>query len=281
MFHKPNDIIGVGVNYRTDIGMDILKNINCIDCIEIYTEKFFIKDHDAIFEEILDRLPVLLHGLDLSVGSSGNIDTEYLENLENVLESIDHLWFSEHISLTQESGVEVGHLMPIQFSQEVADNIIAKVYAIKKLSSKPFLLENITYYYKIPGSTMSECEFISYILDKADCGLLLDINNLYINGYNHHYDPKEYLKHMPLDRVVECHLAGGAFKYSMLIDTHAHPISSEVWKLCDYAVALTPLNCLIIERDANLPVFSELLAEVEIAKDILHKHGKLKTKRSA
>ena len=276
MFNKPNDMIGVGVNYRSDINTHILNNISSFDCVEIYTEKFFIKDHDETFEKILSHLPVLLHGLDLSVGSSSNeIDAEYLKDLKSVLKKVEHLWFSEHICLTKEDNVEVGHLMPVQFSHEVADDIVRKVLTIKELSNKPFLLENITYYYKIPGSTMSEPQFISYILDKADCGMLLDINNLYINSRNHRYDPKEYLKQIPLDRVVEGHLAGGAYKYSMLIDTHAHPISSEVWEFCDYITAITPLNCLIIERDANLPIFSELLEEVDIARGILRKHGKI------
>lgn len=275
MFNKPNDMVGVGINYRSDISQHILNHINNIDCIEIYTEKFFIKDHDVKFEKILNSVPLILHGLDLSIGSSNTINNEYLDNLKFVLNNTEYLWFSEHIALTKEENVELGHLMPVQFSLETANRIVEKVNNVKKLSNKPFLLENITYYYQIPGSTMSEAEFINYILEKADCGFLLDINNLYINAYNHRYDPHEFLKNIPLERVVEAHMAGGSFKYNMLIDTHANAIWPEVWELLDYAVKKTPLNCVIIERDSNLPDFSELLNEINIAKDILRKYGKI------
>lgn len=274
MFNKPNDVIGVGINYRSEISADIIKHINDIACIEVYTEKFFIKDHDANFESILNAVPLILHGLDLSIGSSGEVSKQYLSELESVISRLDYLWFSEHISLTKEDNLEVGHLMPVQFSQEVADKIVNKAIQVQSISDKPFLLENITYYYQIPGSTMSEAEFINYILDKSDCGMLLDVNNLYINAINHQYDPIEFLKQLPLERVVEAHMAGGSRKYGMLIDTHANPIWPEVWKLLDYAVANTPLSCVIIERDSNLPHFSDLLDEVKIAKGILTKHGK-------
>jgi len=274
LFYKPAERLGVGINYRNEIGRDILKHIRNIDCIEIYTEKFFIQDHDITFEKIVKQLPILLHGLDLSIGSSNEIDPKYLKNLSSVLERIEHHWFSEHISLTKEGEVEVGHLMPVQFSQEIADRIINKAIQIQSLSKKPFLLENITYYYALPGSTMGEPKFINYILEQADCGLLLDVNNLYINSVNHKYDPHKFLDQIDLDRVVEIHMAGGTYKYNMLIDTHAHSISPQVWALCEEVVKRTPLNCLIIERDGNLPDFSELVNELDMARSIMQKYGR-------
>lgn len=275
MFKKNDKILGVGVNYRTEIGNDILSFIDKIDCIEVYTEKFFIKDDDKIIQKIIDSVPLVLHGLDLSVGSSGTTDEKYYTNLKNVIDSLEFSWFSDHISLTKEEGFEVGHLMPIQFSEEVANNIVSKVKKICNLSSKPFLLENITYYYPVPGQTMREEDFISYILENADCGMLLDVNNLYINAINHRYDPKKFLSRLPKERIVEIHMAGGSKKYNMLIDTHANPISKPVWELLDYTVQEIPVNAIIIERDSNLPKYEDLLKEVEIARDILKKHGVL------
>lgn len=275
MSYKSLETVGVGINYRNEIGPDIIPYLDMLDCIEVYTEKFFIQDYDKIFKKIIDTLPLTLHGLDLSIGSINDIDPHYLDKLTDTLKKVNHLWFSEHISLTQEEGVEVGHLMPIQFSKTVADRIIHKIKILKQLSDKPFLLENITYYYKIPGSTMTEAEFIRYILDTADCGMLLDVNNLYLNAKNHHYDPYQFLSALPLDRVVQLHMAGGSKKFGMLIDTHATPIWPDVWALCDYVVKMTPVRCIIIERDSNLPVFTDLIKEVETAKDILARHGKL------
>ncbi len=275
MFVKTDKLIGVGVNYRTEIGKDILAFVNKIDFVEVYTEKFFINDDDPVVQEIIKTVPLVLHGLDLSVGSSAEISDNYFNNLKKILNKVNFEWFSDHISLTQEEDIEVGHLMPIQFSEQVAENVIKKVKAISSLSDKPFLLENITYYYPVPGGALSEPEFISYILEKADCGMLLDINNLYINSVNHQYDPHKFLEQIPKDRVVEIHMAGGSKKYNTLIDTHANPISEPVWNLLEYAIPRVPINGIIIERDSNLPRYTDLLQEVERARYLLLKNGLL------
>jgi uncharacterized protein (UPF0276 family) len=264
---------GVGVNYRSEIGKDILENIAEIDFLEVYTEKFFIKNEDPIVEAIIAKIPLVLHGLDLSIGSNKPLDMKYYEKLSSSFKEINFEWFSDHISLTEEE-VEVGHLMPVQFSEVVLNNITTKVKMMKQLTSKPFLLENITYYYPIPGSEYSEDEFITRILEQSDCGMLLDLNNLYINAKNLSYDPYEFLHKIPLERVVEIHLAGGSFKEGMLVDTHANPIRDEVWKLLDYTCKVAPFKGVIIERDANLKDFNDLIDEVKIAKNILAKNGK-------
>lgn len=149
MRNKPHNIYGVGVNYRADISKDILNHLDKIDLIEVFTEKFFIKDDDTTLQEIIKNKPVVLHGLDISIGSSDNLSEEYLKNLSQTLNEVDCAWFSDHIALTQQDGVEVGHLMPVQFSESSAENIISKVNAIQKITNKPFILENITYYESI------------------------------------------------------------------------------------------------------------------------------------
>lgn len=268
MFNKPNNVLGVGVNYRTEIGKDILKNIEEIDFLEVYTEKFFIKEDDKVIEEIIQKIPIVLHGLDLSIGSSEKVDETYLAGLENVMKEQNFEWFSDHISLTKHGDTEVGHLMPVQFSEEIAFNIIEKVNLVSKLTKKPFLLENITYYYEIPGGSMKEHEFLSCIIENSDAGLLLDVNNLYINSVNHKYNPLDFLKKIPLERVVEIHVAGGSRKFNMIIDTHANPVWKEVWELLSYVLKRTSPNGIIIERDANLNNYQELLDEVRMAKEI-------------
>ncbi len=262
---------GVGINYRSDIAADIWKEIDKIDFLEVYTEKFFIKDDDPLLQKIITQVPLVLHGLDLSIGSTETIDADYQRKITHVLNEQKYEWFSDHLSLTQQSGVEVGHLMPIQFSEAVVETVVDKIKIIASLSKQPFLLENITYYYPIPGGDLTETQFISTILEKADCGMLLDVNNLYINSINHRYDPREYLKQIPLDRVVELHVAGGSYKFDMLVDTHANAVWKEVWELLDDVLKITPAKGIIIERDANLNHYRELLDEVEIARGIFNK----------
>lgn len=264
--------LGVGVNFRSEIGQDILNHIDYIDFVEVYTEKFFIKDSDPVVDAILAKVPLVLHGLDLSIGSNKAVEADYKSKLLDSLDRLHYHWFSDHISLTEE-GVEVGHLMPIQFSDKVLSTVVQKAKDIQSLSQKPFLLENITYYYPIPGATYSEDEFITRVLEQANCGMLLDLNNLYINAKNLGYDPYAFLHKIPLDRVVEIHLAGGSFKEGMLVDTHANPIGEEVWKLLDYACKVVPFKGVIIERDANLKNFDDLVGEVNRAKAILGQHN--------
>jgi uncharacterized protein (UPF0276 family) len=273
MYKKPGSNFGVGINYHHHFGEDILRNISQIDFIEVFTEKFFVKENDETLSKILKNIPLVLHGLDLSIGSSGPVKMEYLEKLRSLFNEINFEWFSDHVSLTHENNFEVGHLMPVQFSEENVFEISTKAKKVASLTSTPFLLENITYYYPIPGQSMSEEDFIAEILESADCGMLLDVNNLYINSQNHGYDPITFLNKIPVERVVEIHIAGGSFKHGMLVDTHANPVSNKVWNLFDEVCQRVPFNGVIIERDSNLDKLEDLIGEVNIAKKIMKKNG--------
>lgn len=266
-------MIRVGINYNEEKKKDILKNIAAIDLLEIYTEKFFIHNNDAIFTEIINKIPIVLHGLDLSLGSLEDLDNQYLESFKQNTHDLSYLWFSDHLSMTKIDGYEVGHLMPVVFNEIMVHNVVKKINEIKKLSPQPFLLENITYYYRIPGTVLEEPDFIQQILIGADCGMLLDLNNLIINSRNHHYCPYEFLKQIPLDRVQEIHVAGGSYKFGMHVDTHANAVSSEVWGLFDHICKISSFKGVIVERDANLDNYQALLKEVEIAKAILQRNG--------
>jgi uncharacterized protein (UPF0276 family) len=269
----PSGATGVGINYKTEIRDDILEYIDHLDLIEINTEKFFIRDDDPVAREVRARIPVVLHGLDLSLGSTAPITAGYLANLRLVLEQVDHLWFSDHASLTEEGGTEVGHLMPVSFSEATVDVMVEKIRTVQSLSDRPFLLENITYYYPVPGADMGEARFYRDITSRADCGMLLDVNNLYINSVNHRYDPLAFLEQLPMDRVVEIHLAGGSRKFGMLVDTHATPVWDEVWNLFDEVCRRCRPRAVIVERDANFPEHRVMMDELDQARAILSRHG--------
>lgn len=272
MMYSSGVDLGVGISYMNAIGEQIEKNIEKFDFIEAYSERFFIRDEYSLLSRIIKSKPLVLHGLDLSIGTPEEIDEEYCTKLETVINETNCHWFSDHISLTKIEDIEVGHLMPISFNEENIELIVSKVKSLTKRISKPFLLENITYYYKIPNLSMEEEDFITQILNRADCGMLLDLNNLYLNSLNHNYDPHEFLKKLPLDRVVEIHLAGSSYKENMHVDTHANYISKEVWSLFDYVAKTVPFRGVVIERDANFEPFSGIIDEVKFAKEILKKY---------
>lgn len=268
----------LGISYMNAIGPQIAKNIDVFDFIEAYSERFFIRDENSMLNHIIKNKPLVLHGLDLSLGSPEKIDEVYCKKLQAVIKETNCHWFSDHISLTKIDNIEVGHLMPICFNEENIELITSKVHALMKITEKPFLLENITYYYEIPHSNLGEAEFITQIIQRSNCGMLLDLNNLYLNSLNHKYDPYEFLSKIPLEHVVEIHLAGGSFKENMHVDTHANAISKEVWELFDYVAKFVPFRGVVIERDANFEPFSGIVDEIHLARSIMQKHRVSKAK---
>jgi uncharacterized protein (UPF0276 family) len=272
MLYSSGADLGVGISYMNAIGEHIEQNINLFDFIEAYSERFFIREHNSRLKRLISNKPLVLHGLDLSIGTPDALDEPYCTKLEMVINETNCHWYSDHISLTKIDNIEVGHLMPISFNEENIELIVSKVKSLTQRIACPFLLENITYYYTVPNSSMDEAEFLFKILSQADCGMLLDLNNLYLNSLNHNYDPYEFLSKLPLERVVEIHLAGGSFKENMHVDTHANAISKEVWKLFDYVARTVPFRGVVIERDANFEPFSEILEEVQFARSIMRKY---------
>lgn len=265
-------MIKVGINYKQRLGKEILENIDKIDILEVYTEKFFSPNNDPYIEKIKKLRPLIFHGLDLSLGSSSTLDKEYMSQLKNVLDSQKYSWFSDHICMTKESDVEVGHLMPIAFSDKNVAKISKKVQQVQQLSNRPFLLENITYYYQMPESDLSEVDFITAILERSGANMLLDINNLWINSKNHNYCPLKYLDKILPSKVIEIHMAGGSFKEGIHVDSHANDITTQVWDLLDEALRRFTPKAIIIERDSNIDRLQVALDEVKKARELIRRH---------
>jgi uncharacterized protein (UPF0276 family) len=276
MFFKPSIKLGVGINFRNDIAHDILINQKEIDFIEINAERFFIERIDESLEKIVNTFPVTLHGLTLSVGANySDISRDYLSRIVKACHQVDCIWFSEHIGMTHTEGIEIRSLMPVEFTEETVHRISKKVKLIYEHCNKPFLLENISYYYPHPINKMSEIDFICSVIKNADCGLLLDLNNLYVNAINHAYDPYAFINKLPLDRIVEVHLAGCHYLHNMWVDTHAVEIKKEVISLFEYLCRHASINGVLIERDAKLECFSDLLDEVKMVRNIFKKNSNL------
>jgi uncharacterized protein (UPF0276 family) len=212
-----------------------------------------------------------LHGIGLSLGSSEGLDPVRLRQVARAVKALRPPWFSKHIAWTRAGGVDVGHLTPWPFTHEAVETVARNVKALRRaLSGVPLLLENIAYTLPLPGWEMTEPEFVRAVIEAAGTGLLLDLENVHANCLNHGGDAIHAIAALPLERMVEVHLAGGAWRAGEYADTHSRPVSAESWALLEWVAPRAPnLAAVIIERDDDLPPFADLLAEVRRAQGIL------------
>jgi len=218
----------------------------------------------AYLDRITARYPVALHGVGLSIGSVDPLDVAYLQELRALRERTGAAWVSDHIAWTGVNG-KYGHdLYPVPFTEECLRHIARRVHQVQDLLEAPLVLENPSTYLQFSGSTLSEPEFIRALLEETGAQLLLDVNNVYVNSINHGFDPRAYLRRLPLERVAQLHLAGHSVvpargphgeDATHLIDTHAGPVAPEVWALFEEAVRLGARAPVLLEWDADIPPF--------------------------
>ncbi len=213
------------------------------------------------FRAWTERFPFICHGLSLSIGAPEPLDTEYLARLRRFLDEHEIVGYSDHLSYCSEHG-HLYDLMPIPFTAEAVDWVAARIDQVQETLGRRIAVENISYYATV-GAEMSEQEFINAVLDKADCLLLLDVNNIHVNSVNHDYDAESFLAGLPSERVAYIHIAGHHNEAEdLIVDTHGAPVIDPVWRLLERAYEkLGPVPTLL-ERDFNFPPVEELLAEV-------------------
>jgi uncharacterized protein (UPF0276 family) len=265
--------LGVGLSFRPEIAEQLYACVEEVDCMEVILDTALNGALDKKFwTQVAARVPMLGHGVEVSIGSLGELDTAHLGKLAEVARGMRCQWFSDHLAFTHSDDVEIGQLTPLQFTESNADFIARKIRAASEYFDVPFLIENIAYYFPIPGATMTEIDFILRILERAQCGLLLDVHNVYANSINHGYDPYQFIDRLPAAAVIEIHVAGGAWKGELYMDSHGHAVSSSVLELVDYAVATKSPRAVILEREKNFPTIDELIAEVRELRNIWRKH---------
>jgi len=203
--------------------------------------------------------------------SAEGIDEKYLEKLAALVEKLQPAWFSEHICFTKSGGVDIGHLAPVAFTRESLNVLKRNIRRAKEVIKTPLILENITYMVRYPFSEMDEAEFIAELIEETDCGLLLDVTNLYINAVNHDYDWREYLQKIPRERIVQLHFVGSHRHGNVLIDGHADKTEDEIWNVFREVCVNSNVKGAILERDENFPAFTEILEEIKMARNILQK----------
>jgi uncharacterized protein len=260
--------VKIGLGFREQLKSDIFLHQNEIDFLEITADHYFEATSNKLEElELLKRhFPLIPHGLNLSLGSAEGIDETYLEKFAKLVETVDSEWFSEHICFTKSGGTEIGHLAPLPYTSESVEVLIRNIKRVKSVIKTPLILENITYMFQYPTAEMSETEFLTRILEESDCGLLLDVTNLYINSINHKFDWRKWLDEIPFERVVQLHFVGGNKHGRYLIDSHSSKTPNEIWEVFEEVCSRTAVKGAILERDDNFPPFSEIIEELQRAR---------------
>lgn len=269
MKNLPN--LGVGVGFREPLRADLFLRREKFDFLEITADHYMDAAPRKLEELNLlkEHFPLIPHSLELSLGGAEGIDEEYLEKLAVLIDEIEPLWFSDHICFTKSGGVKIGHLAPVPYTTEALKVLVRNISKVKRRIKTPFILENITYMMRFPSSEMSESEFIAKLLEETDCGLLLDVTNLFINSRNHNFDWRKFLDELPLERVVQLHFVGLHRHQNLLIDAHANQTQSEIWEVFREVCARCDVKGAVLERDENFPPFAEILEEIETARDLM------------
>jgi len=260
--------LGLGVGLRSVHFGHILEHWPEVDWFEVISENFMDSQGRPryIIDQIAERYPVVMHGVSLSIGSTDPLDMEYLRRLRALARDIKPQWVSDHICWTGVAAKNTHDLLPIPFTEETLRHVTERVKIVQDFMERPLILENPSSYVEFEGSTMSEWEFVSRLAEDADCGLLLDGNNVYVSSFNHDHDPDDFIRSIPHHRIVQFHLAGHSNYTTHLIDTHDNHVTDPVWELYRLAHQLTGGVSTLLEWDASIPPFPVLHEEVLKAK---------------
>jgi uncharacterized protein (UPF0276 family) len=260
----------VGIGYRRHIDEWTRANLANFDVLEITLDHCLSgseASRAAIFD-LVGRIPLTAHGIGLSIGTDTPLDLAYLDEIAAFIDRLKPPAYSEHLAFTRVPGRDLGNLLPLPRTTAVAESIIAKVRTVQSRISVPFLLENITYIFDWPDSELSDAEFLSLICRETGAGILLDVENLYLNGRNHGFDPYAFLDGLPADAVKEVHVAGGITLHEDFLprplfqDTHSHPVPEAALDLLDYALARQTPSFIVLERDDRFDAVAEILDDV-------------------
>jgi uncharacterized protein (UPF0276 family) len=256
--------LGLGVGLRTVHFQHILQEHPEVDWFEIISENFMDSGGRPryVLEQIAERYAVVMHGVSLSIGSTDPLDIEYLHKLKRLAKAVNARWISDHLCWTGVAGLNAHDLLPIPLNERTLAHVVARIRTVQEVLERPLVLENPSTYVTFAASRLSEWEFISRMAEEADCGLLLDVNNVYVSSVNHDFDPVEYIKSVPHRRVVQFHLAGHTHCQTHLIDTHDNHVIDPVWELYRLAHQLTGGASTLLEWDARIPEFPVVHAEV-------------------
>jgi uncharacterized protein (UPF0276 family) len=261
---------GFGLGLRKPHYADFLDQRVAVDFVEVISENFMVEGGKPrqILRDVRVRYPVALHGVSMSIGSADGLDGAYLARLRALVDEIEPLFVSDHLSWSRIEGFNSHDLLPLPYTGEALDLVAANIARAQDALGRAMLVENPSTYIDFPGADMTEWEFLGALCARTGCGLLLDVNNVFVSATNHGFDPLEYLDGIPADRVRQIHLAGHSQGAELLIDTHDQPVPPSVWDLYRHVLPRLGPVATMIERDDAIPPLADLLAELTVARRI-------------
>ncbi|HEY8070432.1 MAG TPA: DUF692 domain-containing protein [Methylocystis sp.] len=241
-----------------------------VDWLEIISENYMVPGGRplAMFERIRADYPIVMHGVSMSLASTDPLDIEYLRELKALAERIEPAWISDHVAWTGVHGVNLHDLLPVRYTFEALTHVVERIKRVQDFLGRRLVVENASTYVAFGESEMDEWVFVKEMAERADCLLLLDVNNVFVSGFNHGFDATDFIDSVPVERDVQFHLAGHTDSETHKIDTHDQPICEDVWSLYEQACNRFGDVSAMIERDDNFPPFDELLAELDRARAI-------------
>ncbi len=262
---------GVGLrrpHYARVLETDSSDGAAAVDWFEIISENFMVEGGRplAVLEGVRARYPVAMHGVGLSIGSSDPLNRSYLNDLSALIRRTEPAWVSDHLCWTGVGGRNLHDLLPLPYTEEAVHHVARRIRQVQDALQRTILIENVSSYMTFRASRMEEWEFVAAVAEEANCAILLDINNVFVNAFNHGFDPRRYVDAIPVDRVVQFHLAGHSDHGHYLLDTHDHPVRPEVWALYEHAVARYGRVPTLIEWDDHIPEFAVLAGVAEEAR---------------
>lgn len=263
-----SSVTGFGLGLRTTHYDAVLETQPDVDWLEIISENYLIdggKPLDYLLR-IRDRYPLVMHGVSMSIGSIDPLDLNYLSALKALAARVEPAWLSDHLCWTGAHATNLHDLMPLPYTEEAIDHVASRIMQAQDFLGRQLLLENVSSYVTYHASQMSEWEFLAAIAAKADCHILLDVNNIYVSSCNHAFSARDFLNGIPVARVKQMHLAGHSWNGALIIDTHDQPVPDPVWALYGDAIRRFGAVPTMIERDANIPPLNELVSELHQAR---------------
>jgi hypothetical protein len=271
--------LGVGVGLRLPHYEEIFTTTPKVDWFEIISENFMVPGGLPLanLDRALARYPIVQHGVALSIGGTSPLDFDYLRELKKLLGRTRSPWVSDHLCWTGTGGLNTHDLLPLPYTEEAIRHVASRAKIVQDFLETRLVLENVSSYLTYTSSEMTEWAFLSAIVEEADCGILLDVNNIYVSSYNHGFDPNEFVDGVPHRRVVQIHLAGHTNYGDYIIDTHSAHVIDPVWDLYRRAIERTGPVSTLIEWDDDIPALATLLAEADKARaareEVLGRHA--------
>jgi uncharacterized protein len=261
----------VGIGLRTPHYREILERLPPISWFEVHSENYFGDGGQPLYflERFRSHYPCSLHGVGLSLGSTDTLNSTHLRKLKSLVDRFEPGLVSDHLCWSSVGGQFLNDLLPLPYTEEALSHVVTRVGEAQDFLGRQILVENVSSYLQFKHSTIPEWEFLAEVSRRSGCGILFDVNNIYVSSQNHGFDPKTYIDAIPASAVQEIHLAGFDSNGDCLIDTHGKPVFKDVWPLYAYTIERMGAKPTLIEWDKDIPALDVLLGEAWKARDIL------------